>query len=222
MSEKSRPLKVIFCLPGSNFSGKFLDSWTDLVIYCLKNGIQFAKSRRESSVVYYVRSMCIGGHNLRGPNQKPFGGKIDYTHLMWIDSDIVFRPDQFQALLDADQDIVCGSYMMENGEEYAVVESWDEDYFLEKGAFRFMRQADYAAKTGLFPVAYAGMGFMLVKKGVFESISYPWFRPLTTKIGHVVDFSSEDVAFCKLAQEQGYKVMVDPRIRVGHLKSRIV
>jgi hypothetical protein len=50
--------------------------------------------------------MCLGGDLRRGVNQKPFEGKLEYTHLMWIDSDIIFSVDNFKALLKQDKDVI--------------------------------------------------------------------------------------------------------------------
>lgn len=66
------------------------------------------------------------------------------------------------------------------------------------------------------------MGFILVKKGVFESMEYPWFKPIEKKIGNMVDFTMEDVAFCLTAREKGFEIYVDPTVRVGHEKKVIL
>lgn len=215
-------MKIIFCLPGSHFSGTFLDSWTDLLVYCIRKNITFAVSRKESPVIYYVRTMCLGGDVLRGPDQKPFNGEVDYTHIMWIDSDIVFRPEQFQMLIDADKDIVCSPYMMKGSKYLAVVEHWNEEHFKTTGSFQFMTDQDLAKKHSPFKAAYCGMGFMLVKKGVFESLQYPWFQPIFHEIGNARDFSSEDVSFCLTASKNGYQIHVHPQARVGHEKTTIL
>jgi hypothetical protein len=44
-----------------------------------------------------------------------------------------------------------------------------------------MTPADLAGKSELMPVSYTGFGFMLLKRGVFEAISYPCFRPVRSK-----------------------------------------
>lgn len=240
--------RIIFCLTGSNFSGKFLDCWTNLVSYCLQNNIQMVVNRRESCNIYYVRNMCLGADLQRGEAQKPFDGKIDYTHLMWIDSDMVFNPQQFQKLLDDDKDIVSGLYFMDNGQQFATVKDWDEEYFKKNGGFEFLTPKDIEATLkglpykdadkngspnpsptpsptrveGLIEVAYTGFGFMMIKKGVFESMTYPWFRPIEKKIGNMVDFTMEDVAFCLRAKETGFKVHIDPLVRVGHEKKVVL
>ena len=105
-------MKVIFALPGREFSGRFLQCWTELVYACLQNGIQPVMSQHYSPLLYYVRNMCLGGDNLRGVDQKPFGGTFDYDYIMWIDSDVVFTPEHFFKLLEAKKDIASGLYMM--------------------------------------------------------------------------------------------------------------
>lgn len=216
-----KQLKIIFCLPGPSFSSNFLMSWGELLISLQKNGIDFQVSPAQDAVVYYVRNKCLGGEVRRGRNQKPFGGKIDYDYLMWIDSDIVFRPEDFYRLLKHGKDICAGLYMMDGGKNFAVVEDWDTEFFKKNGYFRFM-DADRAKKVnGLLEVDYSGFGWMLIKKGVFESLEYPWFQPVFHTIGECYDFSSEDVSFCKRIKEKGYKIHVDTTIRVGHEKKII-
>lgn len=214
--------RIIFCLTGTSFSGKFLDCFIDIIAFCMQSSIQFAVSRRESPVVYYVRNMCLGGDVLRGENQKPFNGKTDYTHLMWIDNDIIFTPQQFEKLLSYNKDIVSGIYMMADQIHFATVETWDQEYFKKNGSFKFLVQDEIKDKTNLMEVAYTGLGFMLVKKGVFESLTYPWFRPIFHTIGTAKDFCSEDTSFCQLVREKGYKIYIDPQVRVGHLKSIVL
>ncbi|MBN2036582.1 MAG: hypothetical protein JW768_07545 [Chitinispirillaceae bacterium] len=173
---QNKPLTVIFCIPGFTFSGKFLECWSELVWYCFKNNINPVLSRRQSCNIYFVRNMCLGADVTRGAQQKPFNGKIDYDYLMWIDSDILFKPAHFERLLSHEKDIVSGIYLMEGGKALATVRQWDEAYFAEHGCFQFMTLDDLQGKEDLHEVSYTGMGFMLVKKGVVESLDYPWFR----------------------------------------------
>jgi hypothetical protein len=218
LNVKAQPT-IIFCLPASSFSGKWFDSFIYLLDYCNNHGINYMISRHYSPVIYYVRTMCLGGDVLRGPKQKPFNGKVDYTHLMWIDSDIIFTPEHFQKLLDHNKNIISGIYMMSNGKQFATVENWDEEYFKANGHFHFMTERDIKRKNhSLIEVDYTGLGFMLVKKGVFESLDYPWFQPKFYDIGNCRDFSSEDVSFCEMIKEKGFKIYVDTDIRVRHEK----
>jgi GT2 family glycosyltransferase len=167
--------------------------------------------------------MCLNGNILAGENQKPFGGKLDYDYMMWIDSDIVFTPQQFQKLLDHKENIVSGLYLMDGGQAYATVQHWDEDYFQKNGNFHFMTNSDVEKmkQYKTFPVVYTGFGFMLIKRGVFESMKYPWFRPEFVNIRGSKDFTMEDVAWCREANRLEYQVLIDPSVIVGHEKSKI-
>ena len=40
--------------------------------------------------------------------------------------------------------------------------------------------------------------------------------------GAVQDMCGEDVSFCLDAKEAGFRIMCDPRIRVGHEKTRVI
>jgi hypothetical protein len=231
----SAPITVIFCVPGRAFSREFLSAWSELLLYCVSNGIRPVLSTQYSCNIYYSRNMCLGGNVQRGKDQKPFTtkeGPLPYDYIMWIDSDIIFNPLQFAALLEdaKHNDIVSGVYRMTDG-NYATVETWDEEYFKKNGHFEFMTESgmdDYAKRKGpnnsrvLFPVSYNGMGFFMVKRGVVEELSYPWFRPITVNIGDAVDFTMEDVGFCIRAKKAGFTTMIDPAIRVAHQKEMLI
>ena len=121
---------------------------------------------------------------------------------MWIDSDQVFSVNSFISLLRHDTDVVSGLYLMKGGQKYTVVQNWDENNFLNRGSFEFLDRnslmewldknadgeiaekkdergnpyKDYSTcKIPLMPVSYNGLGWTLVKKGVFEKLNYPWF-----------------------------------------------
>ena len=227
-------MKIILATPGKSYSNKFLISWTELLWSLFKRGIEIQLVNRYSSVVYYARNLCLGGDNLKGENQLPYQDQVDYDYIMWIDSDIVWRSEQFFKLLNTLENypqlqMISGLYKMEDMIHYATVINWKLDFFKKQGTFRFMSIDDLKPydKGTLIEVAYTGMGFMLVRKGVFEKVGYPWFKPIWEKIPldngiNVVDFTSEDVGFCRTATEKGIKIMVDPSIIVGHEKKMVL
>ena len=45
---------------------------------------------------------------------------------------------------------------------------------------------------------------------------------LITNLPSYEDMCGEDVSFCLDAQEAGYEIWADPRIRVGHEKTRVI
>ena len=220
---KNKPIKVVFCLPGNRFSDKFLKSWTILFSWCSQNNIIPTFSNAYDSNVYYARQRVLGPSVSRGKHQKPFNGELDYDYMMWIDSDIVFSVSHFIELLNMNKDIASGIYKMDNGTQYATVENWDKNYYVKNNHFEFLTDSILKNKPDIFPVEYTGFGWMLVKKGVFEAMEYPWFRPLWEDYGNdMVEFCSEDVGFCQTAIKKGFKIYVNKKVRVGHEKSCIL
>ena len=211
-------VKVVFCMPGRTYSREFLLAWSDLLMQATSKGHQVMISQQYSSVVHFARTKCLGGDVLQGSEQKPFQGQVEYDVMMWIDSDIVFKPEDFFALLESPHDVTAGMYMMEDLKHFATVKEWNEDFFLKNGSFKFMRPDEIIGAAHYVPVAYTGMGWMMIRKGVVENLKYPWFYSDLQNVGHLVDMNSEDVSFCKSLQAAGHQIYIDTTIRVGHQK----
>jgi hypothetical protein len=124
-------------------------------------------------------------------------------------------------ILESPHDVTAGLYMMEDMENFAVVKEWDEEFFKKNGTFEFVK-ATTVFEDQYLPVAYAGMGWMLVRSGVMEKLKYPWFYGPLQTIGQAQDMMSEDVAFCRSLAASGTQVYVDTSIRVGHQKKVIL
>ena len=105
---------VVFCMPGRGCSYVFLKNFVQLCFELVQNGASIQISQDYSSVVNFARCKCLGANVLRGPNQVPWDGKINYDYQLWIDSDIVFGAEQFYRLILMDQDIAAGWYLTED------------------------------------------------------------------------------------------------------------
>lgn len=215
-------MRLVVCLPGNNFSGQFLDSFLAFYNWCYKNNITVLLSRRESCNIYYVRNMCLGGNSTNGEDQKPWQGKVEYDYILWIDSDIIFKIEDFIKLYNLNKDIASGLYLMQSGQQYATVENWDEKHFISNGSFEFLSPKDLINKKEPFKVDYTGFGFILIKKGIFELLKYPWFRPLWKQFGNITEFTMEDVSFCHLAKEKNIDVWIHPNVIVKHEKKMLL
>ena len=68
------------------------------------------------------------------------------------------------------------------------------------------------------------MGWMLCKYGVFEKMKYPYFHPRLLKWEKYgwEDFPFDDVEFSMRAREEGFDIWIDPKIRIGHEKVKIL
>ena len=72
----------------------------------------------------------------------------------------------------------------------------------------------HEANGELINVRANGMGWMLVKKGVFEKIDYPWFG--------MINHHGEDLSFQLRAKDAGFDSYVDTSIIVGHEKEVVL
>jgi hypothetical protein len=226
--------KIVFALPGDSFSSRFLISWTATLSKLWETRkYDIIISPATGSFVPFVRMATLGLDVLRGQEQKPFDGQ-PFDVWITIDSDIVFTFEQIEKLIESTEEhpVVAGMYRMSDLVNYAFVKDWDETYFKANGTFQFIKPEEVAKwkeemDVKYFPVVYSGMGFMAIRKEVFDNIKYPYFdsdvMTITTEDGKVIrDICSEDVSFCKKITQAGYQIMVNTDIRVGHIKPLII
>lgn len=131
--------------------------------------------------------------------------KSDSTHLLFVDSDMVFKTDDVRTLIKRDKDIIGASCNMKAEVPVTTVKIHDEE---GKDVSKIM-------PDGLLECYAVGTGFMLVARKVFETLSHPWFSYEQDKEGNT--FRGEDMWFCGKARKAGFKVYCDPTIKIGHL-----
>lgn len=227
-------MKIILCVPGRQFSSRFLACWTSAIVSLTEDGHEVVISQKYSSVVHFARAMCLGADVFAGKNQVPFQGQIDYDVMLWIDSDIVFTYEQVKRIIASPHAVTSGLYMMENNKQLCAVREWNEEYFWKNGAFEFLtpdavkQWNDENPSESYMKCSYAGMGFMAIKKGVVEGMEYPWFyRPVYSMTNPendltIQDMHSEDVCFCKNINDKGIDIYVDTEVRIGHEKTVVM
>ena len=223
---------VVFCLPGRGVSYTFLKNFVQLCFDLVQAGASIQISQDYSSMVNFARCKCLGANVLRGPDQKPWDGKLNYDWQLWIDSDIVFDTNKFWQLMDLalpengdEREIAAGWYATEDGHTTSVAHWLDEEDFAKNGGVMNHETVEsITRKKKPFTVDYTGFGWVLIKKGVFERLEYPWFAPKMQvfESGNVQDMCGEDVSFCLDAKKEGIVTWCDPRIRVGHEKTRVI
>lgn len=210
-SETKKPT-IAFCLPGNNFTDGFLISWTNVVRELVERQWPFYVSNFRAADMNNCRNKVTLGSASITPETVPFGG-LEYDYMLWIDSDMVFNFEHIEKLLEDQKDIVGGVYAMNaNGVTTAG--------FLKEDGNHRMTNKFIMNKIHPFEVDYNGFGFMLIKKGVFEKIKYPWFTH--EEIGFseidITVATSEDVGWCSRAKKAGYKIWLDPTVKLGHDK----
>lgn len=137
-----------------------------------------------------------------------------YSHLCFIDSDMVFNADALNVLLHHDKDVISGSI-------FTRVPPY-KPCFYEK--LRLGEPGEVICepvkemKDGVQEVEGCGTAFLLIKTKVLQDIiekhnMYP-FQPIP---GY-----GEDLSFCIRARQCGYKVFVDNDLTIGHIGKVVV
>lgn len=122
----------------------------------------------------------------------------DATHIMWLDSDMMFPENVCERLLAHDLPFVACNYstraMPFKAVAYQELYNWEST--LPSDA------------TGLVQVAGVGLGCALVNTKVFDNIYKPYFPITYTR--KTDDYLGEDMNFCmKLDTEGEFPLMVD-------------
>lgn len=146
-----------------------------------------------------------------------------FSHLLFLDADIEFKPEDVIRLLAADKDLIVGAYRKKNERnEFAISFLPDACEHLEE-----------CPETHAVKIARAGTGFMMIKRGVFEKMAAAMpqieyedhsnggtdVRIMHAFFEHVIVNRrrwSEDYTFCERARSIGVDVWLDPYIELGH------
>lgn len=224
-----KTLTVIFCIPGTTFSHKFLCSWTATLQWCMNNGINVILSQSTGANIYEVRNKILGGVIKLGSNQKPFQGKIKYNYLMCLDSDQTWSYKDFQKILNTmetntDIPILTGVYCRVTDQEtdYTTIMKLVDSDRLSK-AYRLMSYQELSELPELCKVDAAGLGFCMFRYGVIEQLEFPWYRPypiIDVKLAKYVQAASEDISLFLYLKEVGIDLWCDTTLKVKHEKMK--
>ena len=157
----------------------------------------------------------------------------DCTHLLFIDSDLIFTPDDVVRIASHDVDLVGGMYPLKREGEL----QWCGNGLLTKDGSSFAKATEDRRAAGLQEVRYIGTGFMCVSRHVFNSMiladgaeigyecdapphrkEFDFWRVGVRSTGDVRRrYLSEDWYFCQRWLELGGKVYADYETVLRHV-----
>ena len=148
------------------------------------------------SLIHRARNVCVETF-LR------MGG----TRLLFIDADIEFEPEAVRGLWELDAEVAVGAYRQKGPDGRLSV--WT-DHQLNLRELEGMQVCE---------VLYAGTGFMMIKREVFERMEVEKAeyggRYFYSEVKDGVDLS-EDYCFCDRVRAMGGVIMLNPAIRLKH------
>lgn len=216
---------IVFCIPGRTYSNYFLACWTETFGECFKKGINVITPNWSTGCnIYNIRNNCLLGEREKGSKQKPFQGNYKYDYIMWIDSDSVWQVKDFLNLYniiknDKSIDILSGVYrkldFKNMGVSTSVIIDTNED------DVKLLTTKDLDNLSEISDVRGAGLGFCIMRYGVMESLTYPWFIPLpitdkNTK--ELIDIAGDDWSLFIRLKQKGFCIKCATKIRIGHEK----
>lgn len=175
-----------------------------------------------------------------------FLDKPDATHLIFIDSDIGFEPQDFYRLLALDEDFAAGRYPLKI-RNWEKVLAWAKEApngtNLESIGLEYVGHpcpvSEVEARNGFMTGIYAGGGFMMIKRVVLERMiaaypetkyrkahTYPKAETPSDNLYNLFecmidpdtgDYLSEDFTFCRRWRELGGKIWLDTQSALVHV-----
>jgi hypothetical protein len=146
-----------------------------------------------------------------------------FDELMWIDSDIVFDPDDVDKLRRHNLPLVCGIYPKKACRQFACA-------FLPE-----TRQILFGTRGDIMEILYCGFGFVLTRRVLYETMHQklgltacnqrfqmplvPYFTPMVAGEGEQAWLLGEDYSFCERARRCGFRILADTTVRLWHVGS---
>ena len=121
------------------------------------------------------------------------------THLLFVDSDMVFQPGSLEKLLASKKEVIGVKY-----HQRGFPLAWTH------GELKDVAESE----TEIYKVRYAGTGFLLIDLSIIPKLEGAWFSFGRDSQGKMI--VGEDVWFCDKAREAGIDTWIDPTVKVGH------
>ena len=197
-----------------------------LIEMVLESGLVLTSSQQQQLQNALSRLQKVpNGTRVRVDGTQPSGGRQLELNMDKMSRYNPMSPHSRSSDNNKKRPIAAGWYCTEDGKTTSVAHWLDEEDFRSNGGVMNHETIESISKRRKpFTVDYTGFGWLLIEKGVFESLEYPWFAPKMQvfESGEVQDMCGEDVSFCLDAKEEGFEIWCDPRVRVGHEKTRII
>lgn len=171
---------------------EFVISLTDLMERLHRDGIPFEVKIIAGTLVYAARD-ALAKHAVNN----------EFSHVLWLDCDMVFGDSILDDLMMCGKDMVCGRFISRHNPYLPTIFA-----SLTPEVKRITEIPD-----DTFRIYACGFACVLMRveilKDVMVNNNGKCFLP-TARL-------SEDLAFCHRANGQGYEIWCEPTARVGHV-----
>ena len=186
-------MRLLIAVPTTDYvHADFVKSLTKLTAELGRKRINYDVEILTGTLVYFARNKLAN----KAINEK-------YTHVLWLDSDMVFNEHVVDDLLFCGKEMVCGAFVSRKPKYSACVYK-----SITEGRVERVRE------FGTEPFRVAGCGFACVLT------TAELLQAVTQKFGNCfnpTDFYGEDLAFCWRVGQIGREIWCEPTVRPGHI-----
>lgn len=186
-------MKILIAIPTLDYIPvQFMECLLKLTQHLNDNDVDFEVKIKAGTLVYLAREELTS-----------YALSFGFTHVLWLDSDMIFNEDVADELLDTGKEFISGIFHARRpGHQSCIFKSltpperykWDE----------------YPNDT--FAIAGCGMACTLVKTTVLQEVRKTYGSCFTPS-----QMLGEDLAFCKKATDLGFAIWAEPTLRIGHI-----
>lgn len=184
-------MKLLIAIPALDYiHANFVKCLLSLTAHLDEEKVNYTVNLVTNTLVYTARERLVGQAINDG-----------FSHVLWIDADMIFEPEMFDDLLDVGKPIVTGRFVCRR-QPFVPCQFTDID--------EIQRCEEYPLNP--FRIDGTGLAFTLVTADALRAVFKQYGTCFTPLPG-----LGEDIAFCKRCKEMGIEIWCEPTVQVGHI-----
>ena len=185
--------KILIGIPTTGYiPATFIRCLLDLTGYLTREGIRHEIMLEEGTIIHMSRDRIAN----RAINE-------NFTHVLWIDSDMKFTEEILETLMFHKKEMVCSVFQSRRP-------PFNSCIFSEIDEGRITRYEQYPDR--LFKIEGCGFGCVLTETQLLKTV-HDNFQTCFWPMTHF----GEDLSFCKRVRLLKREIWCDPSARVGHI-----
>ena len=186
-------MRLLIAIPTTDYiHADFINSLCGLTTELNRRRIAYEVGLQTGTLVYIARNRLAN----KAVNE-------NFTHVLWLDSDMVFNPQILDDLMFCEKEMVCGAFVSRRPPYSPCVYSSIKKNEIEK-------VKDFGTKP--FRVDGCGFACVLTTTELIQAVQLKFgtaFQP--------TDYYGEDLAFCWRVGQIGREIWCEPTARCGHI-----
>lgn len=193
-----KPFRLLIAVPCMDYVHvNFMKSLVELTQHLQREGIRYELEIVAGTLVYMARNKLA----CKAINE-------GFTHILFIDSDMVFDQNIVETLDFCGKDFVCGAFQSRRPPYGSCV-------------YQSLKPLEKVTSYGMEPfrVAGCGMALVMISTEILKEVQNRFGDCFNPEKIEGINFG-EDLAFCWRANKIGAEIWCEPTARVGHMAQK--